>query len=64
MGMILSENFFKVTPPERIVAIQQMNRLPDPGTPAGLAAAIVFLLSDDARYVTGQTINIDCGVSA
>ena len=64
MGMILSENFLKVTPPERIPAIRALNRVPDPGNPAGLAAAIVYLLSDDARYITGQTINIDCGVSA
>jgi NAD(P)-dependent dehydrogenase (short-subunit alcohol dehydrogenase family) len=64
MGMILSDNFLKVTPPERIVAIREMHRIPDPGNPDGLAAAIVYLLSDDARYVTGQTINIDCGVSA
>ena len=64
MGMILSESFLKVTPPERIVAIREGNRVPNAGEPEGLAAAIVFLLSDDARYITGQVINIDSGASA
>jgi NAD(P)-dependent dehydrogenase (short-subunit alcohol dehydrogenase family) len=64
MGMILSESFLKVTPQERIVAIREGNRVPNAGEPEGLAAAIVFLLSDDARYITGQVINIDSGASA
>ncbi|HEY2100975.1 MAG TPA: SDR family oxidoreductase [Pseudonocardia sp.] len=31
------------------------------GTPADLAGVAVFLLSDAARYVTGQLINVDGG---
>jgi 3-oxoacyl-[acyl-carrier protein] reductase len=34
-----------------------------PGEPAAIAAAVAFLLSDDARYINGQTINIDGGSS-
>jgi NAD(P)-dependent dehydrogenase (short-subunit alcohol dehydrogenase family) len=64
MGMILSESFLKHTPAERIPVIKEGNRVPDAGDPEGLAAAIVFLLSDDARYITGQVINVDCGASA
>jgi NAD(P)-dependent dehydrogenase (short-subunit alcohol dehydrogenase family) len=37
---------------------------PKPAVPDDIAAAVVFLLSDDARYITGQTINVDGGVSA
>lgn len=31
-------------------------------TPGDLAAAVSFLLSDDADYITGQTLNVDGGV--
>lgn len=32
------------------------------GEPAEVASVIAFLLSDDASYITGQTINIDGGL--
>lgn len=31
------------------------------GSPAEMAGAVVFLASDDARYVTAQTLNVDGG---
>jgi 3-oxoacyl-[acyl-carrier protein] reductase len=33
------------------------------GQPAELAAAICFLLSDDAGFITGQTLRVDGGAS-
>ncbi|HEY0866932.1 MAG TPA: 3-oxoacyl-[acyl-carrier-protein] reductase [Fimbriimonas sp.] len=33
------------------------------GTPADVAAAILFLASDDAAYITGQTITVDGGLT-
>lgn len=33
------------------------------GTPAEIAAAIAFLLSDDASFITGQTLFVDGGAS-
>jgi 2-hydroxycyclohexanecarboxyl-CoA dehydrogenase len=33
------------------------------GEPEEVAAAIAFLASDDASYVTGQTLNISGGLS-
>jgi len=33
-----------------------------PGTPEDVAGVVVFLLSDEAAYITGQVINIDGGL--
>jgi NAD(P)-dependent dehydrogenase (short-subunit alcohol dehydrogenase family) len=33
------------------------------GEPSEIAAAVCFLLSDEARYVTGQTLTVDGGMS-
>jgi NAD(P)-dependent dehydrogenase (short-subunit alcohol dehydrogenase family) len=33
------------------------------GEPEEIAAAIAFLASDDASYVTGQTLNVSGGLS-
>jgi meso-butanediol dehydrogenase/(S,S)-butanediol dehydrogenase/diacetyl reductase len=32
------------------------------GTPEDVAGVIAFLASDDAAYITGQTLNIDGGL--
>lgn len=34
------------------------------GTPEDIAAAVVFLMSEDARFITGQVINVDGGMLA
>jgi NAD(P)-dependent dehydrogenase (short-subunit alcohol dehydrogenase family) len=38
--------------------------LPDLGTPEAVADVVVFLASDRARFVTGQTLCVDGGASA
>jgi len=32
------------------------------GTPGDVAGLVAFLASDDAAYITGQTINVDGGL--
>ena len=44
---------------EKIVKQIPMGRL---GTAAEVAKAVVFLLSEDASYITGQTINVNGGM--
>jgi NAD(P)-dependent dehydrogenase (short-subunit alcohol dehydrogenase family) len=41
-----------------LLATMPLSRL---GTPADLAGACLFLLSDDARWVTGHVLNVDGG---
>jgi NAD(P)-dependent dehydrogenase (short-subunit alcohol dehydrogenase family) len=41
-----------------LLATMPLNRM---GTPADLAGACLFLLSDDARWVTGHVLNVDGG---
>jgi len=64
LGLVLSEGLIGSLPPERVSAMREAALIPNPGEPSGIAAAVAFLLSDDARYITGQTINIDGGSSA
>ncbi|MBM3996853.1 MAG: SDR family oxidoreductase [Planctomycetes bacterium] len=48
-----------------IVVSSRLERIPlrRIGDPEDSAGAVIFLLSDDARYVTGATIRVDAGLS-
>ncbi|NLH80057.1 MAG: SDR family oxidoreductase, partial [Phyllobacteriaceae bacterium] len=45
---------------EGILAAVPAGRL---GTPAEIAAAVVYLASDEAAYVTGQTLHVNGGMA-
>jgi 3-oxoacyl-[acyl-carrier protein] reductase len=45
---------------EAILALVPANKL---GTPDDVAAAVVFLASDEASYVTGQTLHVNGGMA-
>ena len=44
---------------EKILAEVPLNSL---GTPEDIAAAVAYLASDEARYVTGQAIHVNGGM--
>lgn len=45
-------------------ALNKMNPLPGMPAPEDIAAAIAFLASDDARFITGVTLPVDGGYTA
>lgn len=48
--------------PERLAAVEAEIPLRRIGEPADVAAAIAFLLSDEASYITGQVIHVSGGL--
>ncbi|MFK4762694.1 SDR family NAD(P)-dependent oxidoreductase [Microbacterium sp. ZW T5_45] len=47
---------------ERKTAMAADGVLPRIGTPTDIAAAVAYLISEDAGFVTGQTLNVDGGL--
>ena len=51
-------------PPEKVKTLRSAEALPAGVTTGGVAGAIVFLLSDAAASITGQTLVVDAGLLA
>src|SRR5207244_7259790 len=59
LGSIATEATERATRPEDRQALAQEPALRRWGTPDEVARGVVFLASDDASYITGQTIVVD-----
>ena len=42
--------------------VGMLQAMPGRGQPEHIADVVAFLASDDARWITGQTINVDAGM--
>ncbi len=42
--------------------VEMLQALPGKGQPEDIADAVAFLASDEARFITGQTLNVDGGM--
>lgn len=64
-GPIATEMFYKDNPPNSPATKALLSAIPIGriGTPHDVAAAVNFLLSDDAAFITGQTLYVCGGLS-
>lgn len=62
-GMVLTEGVEKAISPDRREQLTTYVPLGRWGVPDDVARAMLFLASDDAAYVTGQTLVVDGGVT-
>ncbi len=63
-GLTGTEAALAHLPPELLDTVQSETLTPYLGAPRDIAALVVFLASDVARYITGQAIAVDGGTSA
>lgn len=63
-GAIPVENTFKAMPGLELEAIGRLIPSGFAGTPADIARVAVFLASEDARYIVGQTLIVDGGTTS
>jgi 3-oxoacyl-[acyl-carrier protein] reductase len=54
---------FKADAPEAYAGFMRAVPMAEPGSPEDIAGLVRFFVSDDARYITGQTVFVDGGWS-
>ena len=62
-GLILTESERGAITPEFERFVESINCVPYFGQPEDIAAACLYLCSDEARYVSGATLCVDGGAS-
>jgi NAD(P)-dependent dehydrogenase (short-subunit alcohol dehydrogenase family) len=63
-GVIETPALRQNVPAEQVALFERHHLTPRLGTPENVAAAVVFLASDDAAFITGQVISVDGGLLA
>jgi len=63
-GVIATPALEANIPPEMIAIYEQSHLTPRLGSPEDIANAVVFLVSDAAGFITGQTLSVDGGLLA
>jgi 3-oxoacyl-[acyl-carrier protein] reductase len=63
-GIILTPEIERISTPEHRATQERLVPIRRMGLPSDVAKAILFLVSDLADYVTGQTLAVDGGVTA
>jgi 3-oxoacyl-[acyl-carrier protein] reductase len=61
-GVILTEIHEKFSTKENLENLKKMTPLARLGQPEDIAGAVLFLASDSAAYVTGETVSINGGL--
>ncbi|MDQ0317401.1 pyridoxal 4-dehydrogenase, SDR-type [Amorphus orientalis] len=61
-GLIESDGVKKSPHNEAFEFVEMLQAVKGKGQPEHIADAVAFLASDDARWITGQTINVDAGM--
>jgi NAD(P)-dependent dehydrogenase (short-subunit alcohol dehydrogenase family) len=62
-GLTRSENAVRNVPEEHFARVRDRQAIPRSGVPEDIAGAVAYLVSDDASFVTGQTLLVDGGES-
>ncbi|MGQ9367986.1 pyridoxal 4-dehydrogenase, SDR-type [Azospirillum sp. ST 5-10] len=61
-GLTASEGVMDSPHKDSFAFVEMLQALKGYGQPADIAGTVAFLASDDARWITGQTINVDAGM--
>jgi NAD(P)-dependent dehydrogenase (short-subunit alcohol dehydrogenase family) len=61
-GVVATPSLAANVPADQIEMFERSTVTPTLGKPDDIAGVVVFLLSDEARFITGQVINVDGGM--